>query len=421
MDDSTRLKRYVLAQEAYLTAWRTFALDQRQSDKEAAFTAAVAAEPGLLASYSGKYVEYATGYIHFKANGNGEWLNQLPPDVPPDQVVPNDLDVEGQTPLGDRLAAVAQTLHSYAQRDANFADLSGAVDRMLKAYRRPDNAEHCLAQLQEWIQTEVFGANASNDAADVIERANRVLDHLGQYAENLHRTVTADGWTVGALLAIRAMILAAARQSEDVRYQAYVFETCLQYVMVIGRGLAGDAAERLSDRMIRQGYKDAVRSAAEELVSEGNALIDDALDSEPIIYYSKLYPAAAYELAGVLIGKGAAAAPFAGPDLGMMIVTGQQPRAAEPINEDDRERWAGLSANAEERAVRIAAVLKVALRSLDDGGAFSAFHREMVKRERAEKGEGAARLMADDLIENHFLYPRTYLATLLGESEQSDD
>jgi hypothetical protein len=295
------------------------------------------------------------------------------------------------------------------------------VDRMLKAYHRPDNGEHCLAQLQEWIQTEVFGANASNDAADVIERANRVLDHLGEYAENLQGTVTADGCTVGALLAIRAMILAAARQSEDVRYQAYVLETCLQYVMITGRARAQDAAQRLSDRMIRQGYEVAVRSAADELVSKGNALIDEALDSEPITYYSELYPAAAYELAGVVIATGAAAAPFAGPDLGMMIVTGQQPRAAEPVDEDNRERWAGLSANAEERAVRIAAVLKVALHNLDNGGAFIAFHREMVKRTRAEQGERAARLMAKDLIYNHLLYPRTYLATLLGESEQSED
>lgn len=422
MGDPAVLVRLALAQQACFTVWRMFVMDQRLSEKEAAWIAALEAQPGRLASFWGKYVQYETGFIHFKLNGNGQWFDELPSGVTPDQVVLNDLDVADQAPLADRLAAVVRTLRAYAEQDPELVALADATEQSLEAWRRPENGEQCFAQLREWIQAELFADNATNDPSDEIRRAHRILDRLDQFAEELHQTTTADGWTVGGLLAMRAMILAAANQSDDVRYQSYVFTTCLHYIMVLGPGRAEDAAQRLSDRMIRQGYQDAVRSAAEDLLSKGNALIDKALDGAPLTYYAALYPAAAYELAGAAIAKAAAVASFAGPDLAMMSLrsqplSGLQPSAVGHRDVHNRQRWAGLAANAEERAVRIAAVLKTALRNLDDGGAFIEYHLEKIKRVRAEQGEGAARLAANDLIYNHLLYPKTYLATLLGQSE----
>jgi hypothetical protein len=398
-DDPRPLIRFALFQKVCLIAWVLFAMDQRAVEKRTVLFETLAADPGQLAALTGKYVQYGTSYVHLKLNGNAQWFEELPASIAPDQIVSDYADLSVRTPMEDRLREVARTLHDFMEQDASLADLAAGTDKVVEACRA-NNGELCFARIQEWIKTDFFSADATNDLADEIERAHGVLERIGQHAEKLRATLTADGLTMGGLRAIRAMILSAAGQSADLRFQSFALATSLHFVVILEKETRVEiAAQQLSDRLIRTGYETAVRAAAEELVAEGNRLIDEALAGPPITYYDSLYRAAAYQLAGLVIGRGAA----------RVSATGA-------CSDSDTERWAGLTANAEERAVRIETALAFAMRDHEDGGAWTALNIQEINETRQRSGERAARGKANDLIRNQLYYPTSYMPILLGES-----
>jgi hypothetical protein len=97
--------------------------------------------------------------------------------------------------MEDRLREVAHTLHTFAEQDASLADLTAGTDKVVEACRA-NNGELCFARIQEWIKTEFFTADATNDLTEEIERAHGVLERIGQHAEKLRATLTADGLTI---------------------------------------------------------------------------------------------------------------------------------------------------------------------------------------------------------------------------------
>jgi hypothetical protein len=208
------LEPLAIAYEVSLTAHSLFVMDSRYGEMQMAYLLADNANPARLGDLTGKYVQRATGSAHMRENGDARWLDELPADVSPDDVVVDDLDVSNATPLQDRLREIARMLRSDDEREADLDALAEAIDTILEACR-PGNGERLSAQISQWVQSEVFDADGPGDANDIIKRANRFLDRLGQLAQELQDASTGDGRTIGGILAVRTLILARAAAAND--------------------------------------------------------------------------------------------------------------------------------------------------------------------------------------------------------------
>jgi hypothetical protein len=390
------LEHLAVANEVFVTAASLFVLDARLGEMQMSYRLADHADPKRLGDVTGKYVKRAIGYIQVHDNGGARALDELPEGVSSDDVVVDELDVSSATPLQDRLRAIAHSLRIGAKQDADAEALAEAIDASLEACR-PDNAERWLEQIGQWARSEVFEGDGPGDAKDMTARARALLDRLGQLAQDLQGGPLGDGETIGGVLAIRALMLAGAAQAENPDDEADALIEPLLYVTAPGPTRIEHIAQGLCARMIRNGNKRAVRAAAEGLKAEGDALIARALDDNLLTFYASLYPAAAYELAAVCLGQAAAEA------------------SGDP---DDQRRWRRLAANAEERAVRVATSLGLAVENLD--GAWIARHQMQLRQVRAKDGDDAARLEAQDLILNQLFYPKALMPILLSEPPPAD-
>jgi hypothetical protein len=397
------LERLAVVNEVFLTACRLFVLDSRSGEMQESYRRADYADPRRLGDVTGKYVKRAVGYVRVFENGQGDSFGELPEGVSPDDVVVDELDVSSATPLQDRLRGIARSLRIGPWQDAKAEELAEAIDASLEACC-PDNGERCLEQISQWAQSDVFDADGPGDMRDMTERVRRLLDHLGQFAQNLQEGLLGDGKTIGGILAIRALMLARAARAQNLNRpaarsplapdnEADALIESLLYVTAPGSARTEHVATGLCARMVRQGDGPAAREAAEGLKAEGDALIARALDGDLLTFYASLYPAAAYELAVAHLGQAAAEA---------------------SVDPDDKRRWEKLAVNAEERAVRVSSSLGFAVLNLD--GTWIARHQLLLRQVREAKGEDAARLKARDLIENQLFYPKALMPILLSEA-----
>jgi hypothetical protein len=397
MTTGHELERHAVVNEVFMTACCLFVLDSRFGEMQMSYRLADYADPRRLGDLTGKYVKRASGYIQIRENGNARALDELPQGVTSDDVVVDDLDVSSATPLEDRLRAIARSLRSGAMQDAEAEALAEAIDASLEACR-PDNGERWSEQIRQSARSEVFEAAGSGDARDMTERAQRLLGRLGQLAQDLQGGPLGDGKTIGGVLAIRALMLTRAARAQSQDDEADALIESLLYVTAPGPARIEQIAMGLCARMIRNGDGAAVREAAEGLKAEGDALIAQALDGDLLTFYASLYPAAAYELAVVHIGQAAAEA------------------SSDP---DEQTRWGKLAVNAEERAVRVAASLGFAVINLD--GTWMARHQLRLRQVREEGGDDAARLEAQNLINNQLFYPKALMPTLLSDPPPTND
>lgn len=379
-----------------MTACCLFVMDARSGEMRMSYRLADTADPGRLGDVTGKYVKRGTGYLHMRENGEARALDELPEGVSSNDVVVDGLDVSSATPLQDRLRAIAGSLRIGAMQDAKAEALAEAVDACLEACR-PDNGERWLEQIRQWARSEVLDADGPGDATDMTERAHRFLDHVGQLAQDLQGGPLGDGKTIGGVLAIRALMLACAAGAQNLDDEADALIESLLYITAPSPASIEHVAMGLCARMVRQGEGDAVREAAEGLKAEGDALIVRALDGDLLTFYASLYPAAAYELAVVYVGRAAAEA------------------SGDP---GEQRRWGKLAVNAEERAVRVSVSLGFAVMNLD--GSWLARHLLWLQEMREEEGDDAARLEAHNLIENLLFYPRALMPILLSAPPPDD-
>ncbi|WP_035851016.1 hypothetical protein [Kitasatospora azatica] len=391
MTPARDLQRHIVVNEVFMTACCLFVLDSHRSEMQMNYLLADDAAPHRLGNVSGKYVKRAGGYAHVHENGSAETLDELPEGVSSNDVVVDELDVSA-TPLQDRLRAIARSLRSGPGQDADAEELAEAIDAILEACR-PDNGEQWFEQIRQWARSEVFDADGPGDARDMTERAHRLLDRLGQLAHDLQGKVLGDGKTIGGVLAIRALMLARAAGAQNADDEMDALIESLLYVTVGGPARIEDIAGGLCARMVRHGEGNAARAAADGLKAEGDTLIDKARDGDMLTFYASLYPAAAYELATVYVGRAAAAA------------------SGSP---GEQKTWRALAQNAEERAVRIATSLGFAVMNLD--GTWITRHQLWLRQVREEEGGDAARLEAQDLVDKLF-YPRAWMPVLLGEAQ----
>jgi len=382
-------------QEVFLTAGCLRVFDRPAGELREAYRVADAEDPHRLSKLIGKYVKRGNGYVRVLGNGEGGAFAELPDGVTPGEVV-DDLDFSEATPLQDRLRELSRTLREAAPEDSGIEQLAGAVQAILEACR-PENEQERFDQVREWANTEVLGADGPGDVQDMIDRAYQFFERVGIYAKELQRGFSADGSTIAAMLAIRAIVLARAELADDREYEMDALIESILYLAPGSSERIEPIATGLAARMVRLGYQEAVRQGAESLKAEGDGLIVKALNGESLTYYQALYPAAAYELGAVRVGQAAASAT-------------QDP--------DERRRWAKLAVNAEERAVRVSTALGFALQNLDGSGI--AHHVLWLRRVREEKGDDVARLKALDLVENQLFYPRALLPVLLNEADPSD-
>lgn len=391
------LERLVVVNEAFLTACCLFVLDSRFGEMQMNYRLADHADPQRLGDLTGKYVKRATGYAQIKKNGDACALGELPEGVSSNDVVVDVLDVSSTTPLQDRLRAIARSLRTGTGQDAKAEALAEAIDATLEACG-PDNAERWLEQITQWARSEVLDPDGPGDARDMTQRTRWFLDHLGRLAHDLQDGMLADGKTIGGVLAIRALMLACADRAQNLDDEADALVESLLYVTASGPARIEHVAIGLCARMVHKGDGGAVREAAEGLKAEGDTLIDRALDGDLLTFYASLYPAAAYELAVVHVG-----------------------RAASEASDDpgEQKRFGKLAVNAEERAVRVAASLGFAVMNLD--GAWIARHQRWLRKVREDEGDDAARLNAEDLIGNQLFYPKALTPILLGELPPPDD
>jgi hypothetical protein len=397
MNAAAELRLHTVANEALMTACCLFVLDSRFGEMQMSYRVADHADPGRLGDVAGKYVKRAPGYVRIGEDGTASALGELPDGVASEDVVVDELDVSSATPLGDRLRAIAHSLRTGAEQDAGAEALADAIEASLEA-SRPGDAERRSAQIRQRAQSEVFDADGPGDASDMAERARRFLDYLGELAHELQDGPLGDGNTIGGVLAIRALLLARAARAQNPEDEADALIESLLYVTAPGAARIEQVAMGLCSRMVRHGEGDIVREAAESVKAEGDALIDRALDGDLLTFHASLYPAAAYELAAVHMGRAAAEA---SGDAG------------------ERKRWARLAVNAEERAVRVATSLGLAVMNLD--GAWIARHQLALRRTRQEEGDDAAKLEAQDLIVNQLFYPRAMMPILLSEAPPTGD
>jgi len=337
----------------------------------------------------GKYLKHGDGYIHILENGDGRALRELPDGVSAGDVVDVTLDVSSATPLQDRLTAIAQSLRS-VPTNPNALVLAGLIDGILAACR-PDNTDRLFAQLKRTAMSEVLDAMGP-DATVVIQRGRRFLDELEARLPGLRNGPRGDGRLIGSLLAVSALIRAVADRAPSLREEAVSLVESISYVAAPSPVPLDGVVQGLCRRMIRKGQVDLVRDVADELKSQGDALIAQALDADARSFYPPLYASIAYELAVVLIAKAAAAC------------------VEDP---DDARRWTKLADNAEERAVRAQTSLGFAVRNLD--GTAAGLHLARLREVRADQGDDAARLEAQDLILQLY-YPRSELPILLGSN-----
>ena len=391
------LQRHEVVNEVFITACRLFVLDSRLGEMQMSYLLADYADPRRLGDATGKYVKRAIGYAQINENGSAKAFSELPEGASPNDVVVDELDVSSATPLQDRLRAIARELRLGPGQDANAEALAGAIDATLEACR-PDSGERWFEQIKQWAQSEVFDAGGPGDVKDMTERARRLLDRLDQLAQDLQDGPLGDGKTIGGVLAIRALMLARAGRAQDPEDEMDALIQLLRYVTASGPARIEDVARGLCTYMVRRGEGGIAREAADGLKAEGDALMTRALGGDLPTYYASLYPAAAYELAVVHLGQAAAKASG---------------------NPDEQKRWGKLAKNAEERAVRIAASLGFALLNLD--GTWIARHQLWLRQARETEGDAAARLKAQDLIENQLFYPKAMKPILLSEARLSDD
>jgi hypothetical protein len=204
MTDARGLQRHTVVNEVFMAACRLFVLDSRLSEMQMNYLLADYADPRRLGDVTGKYVKRATGYAQINENGSAKAFDELPEGVSSNDVVVDDLDVSSATPLQDRLRAIARSLRIGPAQDAEAEALAAAIDASLEACRL-DNGERWFEQIRQWAQSEVFDADGPGDVRDMTERAHRLLDHLGQLAQDLQDGPLGDGKTIGGVLAIRAL------------------------------------------------------------------------------------------------------------------------------------------------------------------------------------------------------------------------
>lgn len=389
--DQRVLQRLAVLNEVLITAGCLFVLDSRSGERQMSYRIAHSADPRRLANLTGKYIKQAGGYIYLSANGEAEALDELPPGVSPYDVIADELDDPTAAPLQDRLRAIACSLRADGKQDDTAEELAKQIDAILEACR-PDNGEHVLEQVRQWLQSDIFNSDSPRDAKDEVQRACRFLDRLRQLTEDLQGGRLADGKTIGGVLAIRQLALAAAARAENPGDEADSLMNSLFYITAGDLERIEHVAARLCDRMIRLGDGDAVREAFDSLKAEGDALISQALDGDVLTFYNSLYPAAAFELAATYAGQALA-------------------RASHDPSE--QKRWAKRAVNAEERAVRVSTALGFAIMNLD--GSQIALHVQWLRQVREEKGDQAARRQAKDLIRNQLFYPMALLPVLLGQ------
>jgi hypothetical protein len=394
-DEARTLRHLAAINEVFLVAACLRAFDCSSGELRTAHRIADLEDSDRLKKLIGKYVKRGNGYVRVLEHGEGSAFRELPEGVTADEVV-DDVDLSEATPLQDRLQKIDRTLREATPPDIRLDELADAVEAILETCG-PGNEQGCYDQIREWANTEVLSGDGPGDPQDMIDRGHRFFDRVETYAKDLQSQFHADGSTIGAMLAIRALVLARAELAEDSDDEMDALIESIIYLAADGSAPIGDVAWGLAARMVRRGQGEAVRRGAESLGAEGRALVVAALDGDSLTYYHSLYPSAAYNLGVMRVGQAAAS-------------------ATEDLTE--RKRFARLAVNAEERAVRVSTALGFALQNLDGSGL--AHHVLWLRRVREEDGEDAARFKAVDLIENLLFYPRALLPVLMSEADPSD-
>lgn len=377
--------------EVYTIARYLFAWNPLRAEAMTAWDVATEADPEWLERVSdprGKYLKQGDGYIHILENGDGRALSELPDGVSASDVVDVTLDVSSATPLQDRLTVIAQSLRS-VPANPNALFLAGLIDDILTACR-PDNTDRLFAELKRKAMSEVLDA-MGQDATVLVQRGRRFLDELEALLPKLRNGPRGDGRLIGSLLAVSGLIRAVADRAPSAREEAVSLVESISYMAATSPVPPDGVVQGLCRRMIKKAQVDLVRDVADDVKSQGDALIAQALDADARSFYPPLYASTAYELGVVLIATAA---------------------AASVEDADDARRWTKLADNAEERAVRAQTSLGFAVRNLD--GTAAGLHMATLREVREEQGNDAAWLEAQDLILQLY-YPRSELPILLGE------
>lgn len=393
-DEARALRRFAAVNEVFLVAACLRVFDRSSGELRTAHRIADVEDSGRLEKLIGKYVKRGNGYIRVLENGEGSAFRELPEGVTSDEVVV-DVDLSDATPLQDRLREMGRTLREVTPPDARLEELADTVGAILETCGS-DNEQSRYDQIREWANTEVLSGDGLGDLQDMIDRGYRFFERVETYAKDLQGQFRADGSTIGAMLAIRAIVLARAELAEDRDYEMDALIESIVYLAADDSVPIEDVAWGLAARMVRRGQGEAVRRGAESLGAEGRALIVEALDGDSLTYYQSLYPSAAYDLGVMRVGQAAASA-----------------------TEDpgERKRFARLAVNAEERAVRVSTALGFGLRNLD--GSETVRNVVWLRSVRQEEGEDEARFKAVNLIENLLFYPRALLPLLISEGNPS--
>jgi hypothetical protein len=370
------------AQEAFTIGRALFAV--RPSGAEAWETTR-RAEARILESgleVRGKYQRVLRGYVYVGPGYEGRYWRDLPAGTSPDDVIELGSGA-GERPLAGRLSALGARLKAAASTPRERA-LVDAIAQMCAA-TEPHAPEAIFAGVKRRGMAVVL---AAPDEAKLKE----VFEALGGLALELQARPAGDGLVVASLLLAKELPLAAAARAGEGPARKVELARSLGYLCAPSPAPIEAVVHGLVCRLIRGGDAKVVRAVAEELKGRGDDHLDGALASPPDdSFYVSLYRAAAYELAAWIAGTAGAEA------------------EADPAAQ---RRWASFALNAEERVVRVGVSLLTAVDNLD--GSVLGHYRAEMRAIRAAKGEAAAALRAEDLVENQLLYPRSALPMLLG-------
>jgi hypothetical protein len=343
----------------------------------------------------GKTFRASNGYIQIGAE-SGRWMPELPEGVRPEDVISLPVKDREATPGEDALRAVIDRLRGLADPRAE-----AAVQRFEQSFEACGFAYNALTFLEARVELKRQPRPRST-TPDACERYSMiVLTALRMGAANtleLRGLLAADAvMTSEALLAHRLALGLASK-----------LPTPIQRGPALGRFVSAllgmptpwdypSDAIALSDHLVSEGHVDVLQAVAEDLDRTGRDLVQQALGAPDMIEFHRQLFSAMVPIRAVL---GIASRLRYLNDASV-----------------DRDYWAALAGNAEERAVRIGWSFAAALR---DGGTGMQFelHRRHVESIRASSSDKAARREARNYIEAHLHYPRAMLPLLLSATAE---
>lgn len=384
----------VLAEQAFVIARALFALDPDQGERDFSYreTGGVGDGPGPA---EGKYIfrrgPQGEGYIYVRPGGmGGAYLTELPPGVPPEDVIRDESDAPNGTPLQDRLRAILDTLSGSA--DPQAADLSIAVSRILDACRS-EHEEEWFNKIKAHGWTAVLSMPAESPEA-VVGRAEEFLTGVSKLAWDMRAQPVAGAKMTAGLMIFEKLPLARAAAAQTTDERARVLHCSVGYIAAPSDVPLPVVSAGLCQRTIREGGEDIVRAIADEFKEYGDCRIEDGLDGGIAGFYPPLFEAIGHEVAARIMCSAAAEL------------------TSDP---DELRRWRKPGVNAEERCIRIANSLTVAVLNLD--GTHLGEDRALIREIRRQDGDIAALVRARELVENLLYYPREALPILLGTED----